>query len=127
MFGIIIFALIFVVVFRAFAPTATASHNLVHRNTKWDVKPGTPGKDPEQGRYVWEPSRSDPSDGSDGSPGNEGNADGGANSTDDATGGSGGTDSTPGSGVDTPPAPAPTPTPAPSTPAPSYRSGSFGF
>ncbi len=33
MFGIIIFALIFVVVFRAFAPTATASHNLVRGTT----------------------------------------------------------------------------------------------
>ena len=108
-------------------PSGEKEQFTINKNTKWDVTPGTPGKDPEQGKYVWEPSRNDPSDGSDGSPGNDGNADGGADSTDDATGGSGETDSTPGSGNYVPSDPGPSAPSTPSTPAPSYRSGSFGF
>ena len=106
-------------------PSSTKGKITMNKNTKWDVIPGTPGKDPEQGRYEWVPDPPKPEPGSDGSDGTPGSADGGSNGSDGQMPGDGGTPGSPGSGTPGSGPSTPTPPSTPPTPPtpPRYSSG----
>ena len=66
----------------------------VNMGTEWTTKPGKPGKEPSQGRYVWQENTNNGNDGSDETPGSDGSGNGNGNSSDSNGGssGSGGSD-----------------------------------
>lgn len=98
---------------------------VMNKNTTWTVTPGTPGKDPEQGRYIWVPKQESEDDGDDGDDGDEGDASGTSTSNDDESGGTSGSGGSSGSGTGSPGGSSGGGSGA-STPSRSYRSGSFG-
>ena len=66
--------------------------------TEWKVKPGTAGKDPTQGKYVWQENQQADDDGSGGDDDSDGSGHGGGNGSDSGSGGGGGFGGSGGSG-----------------------------